>query len=207
MSTLGGGSFLDVLLNGYKVVMAAGLKLFPRRNLNFIGAIAIVDNPTLQSTDVFLSTSSGSSGGSSLIIENNGAPLPLEPILNFVGFTVADDPGNTRTNVNVPPAFPPPLALSGTPPALTTAQTSVEYAAGTTIRLPAVPLVGVPILLVHITGRLETSAATIDGNGHNVENPQDRLGAFAVSPAATVPINVSGSVTRVQFNGTLFRCV
>jgi hypothetical protein len=57
-------------------------------------------------------------------IQGNGATLPKESILNFVGpnFTFTDDPGNTRTNVILPALLPlaggtmtGPLILSGDP--------------------------------------------------------------------------------------------
>lgn len=44
-------------------------------------------------------------------IQDNGSSLPQEQILNFIGtqFTIADDPGNSRTNIT----FPDFLLLSG----------------------------------------------------------------------------------------------
>jgi hypothetical protein len=99
------GSFLDKLLRGIKQVYRNGFPMPQEPVINFINAVAIVDNQSLGSTDVYLPSTGGSGGGSLLIIENNGATMPSEPILNFVGCTVVDEPGFTRTTVSPGPSY------------------------------------------------------------------------------------------------------
>jgi hypothetical protein len=103
------GSFLDKLLLGLKSVDRNGNPMPVRPVLNFVGFTAVVDNPSLGTTDIFGSSTGSSGGGGITIIENAGTPMPAEPALNFVGFSVVDDPGNTRTTVTANPT--PPLSV------------------------------------------------------------------------------------------------
>jgi hypothetical protein len=92
------GSYLDKLLLGIKQVWRDGVPLPQRPVINLHGFSAVLDDPALGCTDIYVSTG-GSGGGSLLVIQNNGSAMPVEPALNFVGFTVADNPGSTRTDV------------------------------------------------------------------------------------------------------------
>lgn len=124
MSNLTGGSFLDRLLQGYKVIQHNGVALPPRQVLNFLGTGTVVDDPGNASTDVFLPSGGGGSTGSFLeFVQSNGSSLPFEPILDFIGFTVVDDAAHTRTTI----AFATvgaPVRLSSTI-TLTNVQTNV----------------------------------------------------------------------------------
>ena len=104
MSAFGGGSFLDTLLLGIKRVWRNGFALPQRPVINFINFPLVVDNPSLGTTDVYGSSTGGSTGAALAIVENNGVAMPFEPAINFVGFVLADDPGNSRTNI-APPAL------------------------------------------------------------------------------------------------------
>jgi hypothetical protein len=56
------------------------------------------------SIDLFASEIQAGGGGGGHVIQDEGAPLPAEPDLNFAGagVTCADDPGNTGTKCTIP---------------------------------------------------------------------------------------------------------
>lgn len=124
-----GGSFLDKLLGGYKIVQWNGVPLPPETTLNLIGAALVVDNPSMGRTDATVG-GGGSSGGGLVLVENNGAAMPFEPILNFVGFTIVDEPGSTRTTVSANPPGTLNVAGGGTGQTSLTAH-AVVLGAGT----------------------------------------------------------------------------
>lgn len=91
------GSYLDKLLLGVKQVYRNGTPLPLRPVINFVNLYQILDNPALDATDVYVSTT----GGVTLIVEHNAAPVTVRPILNFIGGTVADNVGNNSTDVTL----------------------------------------------------------------------------------------------------------
>lgn len=56
-------------------------------------------------------------------ILSGGTLLPAQPLLNFIGFTVADDPSNGQTNITAPTGFTAGGDLSGT----STSQTVIGF--------------------------------------------------------------------------------
>jgi hypothetical protein len=90
------GSYLDKLLRGIKQVYRNGALMPQQPVINMIGFAAVLDNPSLGSTDIYASSGSGTS----IIIENDGSPLPIQPALNFAPDLVATNNG-AATRIDV----------------------------------------------------------------------------------------------------------
>lgn len=91
------GSYLDKLLLGVKQVYRNGTPMPLRPVINFVNLYQILDNPALDATDVYVSTT----GGVTLIVEHDASPVTARPILNFIGGTVADNAGNNSTDITL----------------------------------------------------------------------------------------------------------
>lgn len=76
---------------------------------------------------------SGGGGGSAHVIEDNGTPLTARANLNFIGFTVADNSGNSSTDVT----FPTTISVTSL-----TATSAINFSAATSFSLPTSGITG-----------------------------------------------------------------
>lgn len=194
------GSYLDKLLRGIKQVYRNGIPMPQQPVINFIGFTAVLDNPTLGSTDVYGSSTGGSGGGSGggsiLIIENNGSPMPLEPSLNFVGFALLDDPGNTRTNVSPLPIGVVTTVGAGASVPLNQAPSQVVVVTTTgarpSITMPPNP-VNLDIVRATFIGASNNNGVSFSGSAGQTVGDPDNPGTFG---------SVAGSVVSFTPGGT-----
>lgn len=111
--------------------------------------------------------------------------------------------------------MPAPAVVVTSPgsPAVGPGSTWVEFTNGAgTLLLPAKIIPGAVITFTHISngvgngGLLEVlggTPVTLDGNGHNVIDPQDKL----LPAAATVKLHTSGMNFQMSWDGSVWRCV
>jgi hypothetical protein len=197
-------SFLDKLLLGIKQVWRNGTPMPVRPVINLIGFSAVLDNPSLGTTDVYSSTG-GSGGGSLLIVENNGSALPIEPSLNFIGFQVVDSPGTTSTNVTN--ATPAPVVIT-TSHTLQPGETWAKISPGSATTFPTTPIVGQTLELTTTGFSFQGNPAEFLGNGHNIQDPQDPNNLSGTRPPAASVFAFEDNVTyRFRWDGSVYVCV
>jgi len=99
-------SWLDQFFPGYNVIQNAnGIPVPQRQTIRLVANLTATDDPVNLVTD--LSASSG--GGGSIFyqtVEANGLAVTQRDTINFIGGTVADNSGSSRTDVTLPPALP-----------------------------------------------------------------------------------------------------
>lgn len=115
-------------------------------------------------------------GGSSFYqtVQDTGTAKAQRPILDFIGFTVADDAPGTRTVITAPNGaiYSPTVTANTTLVRATWRVQPVGTAAGpVTIIAPAGALEGDIVELPDSDGTYGVNAMTFAGNGRNVINP------------------------------------
>lgn len=185
-------SWLDKFFNvGIVTVQIAGTPMPAERAINFTSGVTATDDPTNGRTN--LAVSGGGGGGSGYAtIEGNGSAVTQRATVNFIGATVVDNAGATRTDVTI----------QGGPVVETTVSANTNLTRGAWVVQPvdttggpvsvtadATAQVGDIVQLPDAGGAYGTSAVTFNGNGYNVEDPYNQSAALASSWTSPVGFN------------------
>lgn len=173
---------------------------FVAQNLGLTGNAA----PTTNVTSPALVVPVGPAN--SLEIENNGTLLTVRSIINFFGGLVAqDNSGAGRTDVFLSTGTPVTIGGSHT---LQPGETWGLIAPGSVTDMPATALTGVKLELTTNGTGFRTNRAQFNGNGHNMQDPQDPNNVGGSRPAAATVYGLAENVTYAwRFDGTLYRYV
>lgn len=185
----------------YAVVSITDGTHFVAENLGLSGNAA----PTTNVTSPALVIPVGPAN--SLAVENNGTLLTVRSLLNFFGGIVAvDNAGAGRTDIYLSPGGPVLIAGSHT---MQPGETWALIAPNSVSTMPVVPVLGQKLeFTTNGAGFSTGSRATFNGNGPNMQDPQDPNNIGGSRPAASTVFGLAENTNYAwRYDGTLYRYV
>jgi len=170
---------------GILSLQLGGVPLPQEQILNFASGFTAADDPTNGRTNL---TATGGGGGGSYYqtVESNGVPVTQQPTINFIGATVANNSGSSRTDVTIQ-GGPTVLATATTSQAPSAAAWTIQpvdtSSGSVTVTANASSAVGAIFQIPDAAsgGSFGTNAMTFNGGGYNVDDPYNASAA----PAST----------------------